>query len=375
MRHVRKKQKQRDPQGAETVMTSKDVLSLYRRGKRDFRHIRVEEGADLAGANLQGASFLGATLRRVDLSGAFLTHVQLKGADLTGARLCGAVVNATDLIDATFAEGDLSKADFTGASMNRTICTNADMRFAHFGNANLNKAVLTGANLRGVSLSTTYLFDLDVSPLCDEGQLRHVSPSSVDSRTVIKSYRNPHLLQFMIDCGVPPLFATYMIDCARALNEPMLRSLLQSTFISYGGPDEAFAKRVYEALRAHEVVTFFFPETATVGERIDTEVFNRLQEHDRILLICSRHSLERRGVLAEILETLDREARSGGATYLLPIMLDDYVLTEWRQNHPVLAERVCRRVIADFRGAKRSRRAFDAAMARVIDALKSKRLN
>lgn len=55
-------------------------------------------------------------------------------------------------------------------------------------------------------------------------------------------------------------------------------------------------------------------------------------------------------------------------------MLDDYVLTDWRQNHPALAERVSRRVIADFRRAKRSRRAFDAALARVIDALKSKRV-
>lgn len=315
------RKKQRDPGIVGAVLTSKDLLSLYRRGRRAFRDICVEEGADLAGANLQGASFLGATLRRVDLSGAFLTHVQFKGADLTGARLCGARVNATDLIAATFAEGDLSKADFTGASMNRAICTNADMRFAHFGNANLNEAVLSGAKLRGMSLSTTYLFDLDVSPLCDEGQLRHGSPSSVDSRTVIKSYRHPRLQQFMIDCGVPPIFATYMIDCARAVNEPMLRSLLQSTFISYGGPDEAFARKIYDALRAHEVVTFFFPETATVGERIDTEVFNRLQEHDRTLLICSRHSLERRGVLAEIQETFDRKPDAGARHISCPSCL------------------------------------------------------
>jgi len=79
-------------------------------------------------------------------------------------------------------------------------------------------------------------------------------------------------------------------------------------------------------------------------------------------------------VLNEIQETLDREARDGGATYLLPIMLDDYVLTGWRKSHPELAERVGRRIIGDFRGAKRSRQAFDAAVARVIDALKIKRV-
>jgi hypothetical protein len=47
-----------------------------------------------------------------------------------------------------------------------------------------------------------------------------------------------------------------------------------------------------------------------------------------VLLLCSRHSLNQKGVLNEIQETLAREARDGGASYLLPIMLDDYVLKE-----------------------------------------------
>jgi hypothetical protein len=136
------------------------------------------------------------------------------------------------------------------------------------------------------------------------------------------------------------------------------------------GPDEAFARKLYDALRAHKVVVFFFPETATVGERLDNEVFRQIQEHDRVLLVCSRDSLNRPGVVNEIRETLDREARDGGATYLLPIMLDDYVLTGWPASHPELAERVGRRIIGDFRGIKRSRRAFDKALARVVDALK-----
>jgi hypothetical protein len=150
------------------------------------------------------------------------------------------------------------------------------MRFSNLGNPTLDSAILKGAKLSGARLSATYLFDLDVGPLCDAGGLKHAGPSSIDCRTVIKSYQHTGLPQFMIDCGVPEIFVTYMVDCARAVNEPILRSLLQSTFISYGGPDEAFARRVYKALRAHQVVTFFFPETATVGEksiRRSSEVF------------------------------------------------------------------------------------------------------
>jgi hypothetical protein len=190
---------------------------------------------------------------------------------------------------------------------------------------------------------------------------------------VMRSYQHPGLKRFLLDCGVPAIFAEYMVDCARALREPLLRSMMQSTFISYGGPDERFARRLYDALREHQVTVFFFPVTATVGERIDNEVFQGIQEHDRVILVCSQASLDRPGVLNEIQETFDREARDGGATYLLPIMLDDYVLTGWKESQPSLAERVNRRVVADFRKAIRSRKAFDSALSRLVDALKKSR--
>ena len=79
-------------------------------------------------------------------------------------------------------------------------------------------------------------------------------------------------------------------------------------------------------------------------------------------------------MINEIQETLDRETRDGGASYLLPVMLDDYVLTGWRETHPELAERVGRRIIGDFRKTRRNKGAFDAAMARIVDTLKVKRV-
>jgi hypothetical protein len=331
------------------------------------------DGAQLSGVNLTSASFYMSSMRNVDLSGATLQWVQLKGADLTSACLSNAMVNATDLIAANFTEADLSHADFTGASLNEANLSMANMTRAYFGNTTLSGAKLVGATLNYARVGGTHFDDVDISAFCDAARVKHVSPSFIDSRTVMKSYSHPKLKRFLVDCGVPEIFAEYMIDCARALGEPVLKSLMQSTFISYGGPDEPFARKLYDALRAHSVMVFFFPETATVGERIDNEVFRRIQEHDRVLLVCSQESLNRTGVINEIQETLDREARDGGATYLLPIMLDDYVLTGWRKTNSVLAERVGRRIVADFRKARHSKRAFDYAMARVIDALKTKR--
>jgi TIR domain-containing protein/pentapeptide repeat protein len=349
-----------------------ELRAEYEKGERRFWGA-ILDNLDLRGLNLRGASLLGASLKGAKLDGLDLTHAQLKAANLTGATLQGAELVATDLIGATFVGADLRNVDLTGASLTRADCTDADMRESWFNVTTLEDIRLVRTRLDKINISGANFGDVDVRPFCDARGVTHSRPSSVDARTVVRSYQHPGLKRFMVDCGVPAIFAEYMIDCARALQEPSLRSMMQSTFISYGGPDERFARRLYDALREHQVMVFFFPVNARVGERIDTEVFRNLQEHDRIILVCSRASLNRPGVLNEVQETFDREARDGGATYLLPIMLDDYVLTEWKESQPALAERVNRRVVADFRNTIRSRKKFDSALSRLVDVLKKSR--
>jgi hypothetical protein len=353
-------------------MSAEELLDAYKGGRRGFRFLILDD-INLEGANLRDATFYESSLQRANLRGATLTHVQFKGADLTDARLSRAAINATDLIGANLVGAELYDADLTGAALNRANCSGANMSRVNLGNARLVSTILVGARFHRASLSSTNLADVDVGPLCNATRIRHDGPSSIDSRTVIRSYQHPRLKKFMLSCGVPPVFVEYMIECARAIDESTLRSLMQSTFISYGGPDEQFARKLYEALKAHGVITFFFPESATFGERIDNEVFRRLQEHDRVILICSHDSLDRPGVLNEVQETFDREARDGGATYLLPVTLDDYVFEGWRAAQPQLAERVGRRVVGDFRDTAQNRKAFDQALGRLLDALRVRR--
>jgi uncharacterized protein YjbI with pentapeptide repeats len=335
-------------------------------------HVDIS-GVDLSRADLTAATFYGANLSGADLSKCTLTFVQLKGANVKSARLVGAMLNATDLIAADFAGSDLSRADLTGAALHRANLVGADLSRANFNGTQLSEATLSKARVTGANLFHAVLCDVDVSTFCNESDLQHGGPSHIDFRTVLKSHHHPRFRQFITDCGVPHLFSEFMIDCARASDDRMLMELMQSTFISYGGPDEAFARKLYDALKARGVVTFFFPQTATAGARIGDEVFRGIQAHDRVLLVCSRASLERVGVINEIQETLDREARDGGATYLLPITLDDHVFEDWAHSQPVLADRVKGRVVADFRGARRSSVKFESALGRVIDALKKRR--
>jgi hypothetical protein len=111
--------------------------------------------------------------------------------------------------------------------------------------------------------------------------------------------------------------------------------MLQSIFISYGGPDEDFARKLYEALHSNGVRTFFFPEHAELGEKLHDTMRNGVNEHDRVVLVCSKASLDRPGVLNELEEILAREARDGGASYLIPIRLDDYVFNGWNPGRAV----------------------------------------
>lgn len=37
---------------------------------------------------------------------------------------------------------------------------------------------------------------------------------------------------------------------------------MQSTFISYGQPDDAFARRLYESLTSKRITVFYFPDPA-----------------------------------------------------------------------------------------------------------------
>jgi hypothetical protein len=341
------------------------VLDAYGRGERDFDYVRLDH-AHLADCGLGDATFIESSFRGAAFERVRLAHAEFTACDLTGASFDGTTLDQVSLTETSLRGARLAGLNTFEATLDGVDATGADLTGANLFLAHLWDTRLTDATLDGVTLGFTTFTAMDLSPFCDAAGLVHHGPSNVDLRSVMRSYRHPGVKRFLMDCGVPPLVAEYTIAAAEAEGDA-LKSLMRSTFISYGGPDEAFARRLYDELRKHGVTTFFFPETARLGRRIGDEVHSRIQEHDRVILVCSRASLDRPGVRNEIQETFDREARDGGATYLLPIRLDDYVLDGW--DDP-LAPRVRDRVVGDFSGAMDDDRTFDAAMSRLLAALR-----
>ena len=329
-------------------------------------------GANLTHANLTKATLTDATLTDAILSRANLIRADLLNADLTQANLNSAKLTGADLTGANLTRANLTRADLNGANLTRANLTRADLTRADLTGADLTGADLTGADLTGAALGMTTLVDLDVSALAGASVLRQLGPSYVDVRTITRSHRHPRIKDFLTACGVPWIFSEYMLDCAKAETARDSSALMQSTFISYGQPDDAFARRLYESLIGRQITVFYFPETARWGERISDEVHDQLNHHDRVILICSEDSLNRPGVLNEIHETLDREAHDGGANYLLPIALDDYLSDPggWERLQPKLTRRIRARIVGDFRHWQSSTTDYDKALNRLIDALK-----
>ena len=336
--------------GARPPDTREELLRRHATGERDFSH------AQLGGANLFRADLRGVRLRATNLSGANLSGANLSDADLNGANLRGANLTNADLGGANFMGADLREANLNNASLAET----------NFSGANF-----SGANLSGAMLMGTLLVDIDLSAMCDASPpvVAH-GISIVDFRTIIKSLRSPNLKAFLQRIGLPEVFVEFDVSCAESLDGSFIKKMLQSTFLSYGSPDEAFARMLYEALHRNGVTTFFFAEHAVPGAKLHRMMRKGVNEHDRVILVCSRASLDRKGVLNEIEETLARESRDGGAAYLIPIRLDGYVFSGWNPLNPDTAQSVRDRVVADFEGADTDPAKFNDGLRKLIASLK-----
>ena len=373
-------------------------------------------GADLAGANLSGANLeeailseaqLGgaklasASLTEAELSGADLSHADLRNADLGGAQLewanlsmaalggvnlaeayleranlVGANLEVAEIWDAKLIEANLSRANLDGVDLRASDLSGANLTSANLTDADLTATVLTDANLGGADLTDATLVDVTLpASACDADRLLG---AYVDWRTVARSLLATDLQSTLVRTGMPDVAALYLIDSLRTLDAMDLLTMLQSVFLSYGGPDEAFAVRLRETLTANGVKTWFYPRNAVPGRRHHRHLQAKIHAYDRMILCCSAASLQREGVLHEVEEVLEREQDEGGSEVMIPVLLQPIFDTgktppSWwpaGKEHIYLALR--RRVGADFVGAMNDESKWNEQIGRLLEALRKR---
>jgi len=286
---------------------------------------------------------------RPHLFKANLTRANLYGANLYGAKLIG--------------------ADLTWAHL-----TWAHLTWANLYGANLSRAILTGANLTEVGVSGTAFADVDLSQVKGLESVRHGSPSSIGVDTLARTLRGSggkftdEQMVFFLGAGVPDVLLEY------------LPSLLQDNpvqfyqcFISYSTRDEAFAARLNEDLNQAGVKTWKWNLDALPGRGLRDNIDFAIRNYDKMILVCSAHSLTSRPVEREIERALRKEdqLREQGnvdTDVLVPIMLDGFVL-HW--DSPYAAD-VTRYYIPDFSSATPDSAKYKQELDKLVEALNPK---
>jgi hypothetical protein len=323
-------------------MANPEHLKILEQGVEVWNRWRAEasispdlRNAFLYSAHLSGVDLHRADMRRANLQGAKLTNSRLSQADLREADLRNADLNNADLSGADFHGAQLHQAKLRSANLNRTHLNGAalrwtDLREACLGNADLRGADLTNADLRGTNLRQatlgswmiagiypieTILTGANLHGANNLDACVHIGPSTIDHRTIAKSGRLP--LSFLRGCGLPDALIDYLPSL---LNEPIQ---LYSVFISYSHRDEAFAKRLYDALQGKGVRCWYAPEDVQGGKKIHEQIDAAIRVYDKLLLILSEHSMNSEWVKTEIANARRREVTQN-RRILFPIRLVDF---------------------------------------------------
>lgn len=279
--------------------------------------------ADLAGAVLRNSTFRGAVLGGADLTKADLSHANLGGAHLgrailDGATLIGAQLRGTDLYSA-----EIGAADFTGADVGWVVFGNVDLR-------------------NTIGLETVH----------------HAGPSTIGIDTIQRSHgRIPAV--FLRGAGVTHDFITY--------SESLLsnRPEFSSCFISHSHEDQDFSDRLYHDLRDRDIRVWYFPEHATPGRDVWDEIDEVIKRFDKLIVVCSRHSLTSGPVIREIVRALDREDKELSEV-VCPIRIDEYIFNGWQHARRL---DVLQKVVADFSGWRENPAHYLNSLVKLVTAL------
>ncbi len=302
--------------------------------------------ANLSGANASGASLSGAKLSRANLSGTDLTGANLSSADLSGANLI-----AASLIDANLSRANLSRADLISANLSRANLSRANLDNTSFSEACLDRTIFAFE-----SLKTARGLDMCI----------HRGPSAIDYDTLMCSGKLPEV--FLRGCGLPDDLVRYL------LLESKQKDQFHSCFISFSHADESFARRLHGALQRRGVRCWLDEHQVPAGDKIHHAVDESVRLWDKVLLCCSKESLNSWWLDKQVEQALLKEERLSKERHkevraIIPLNLDGHIFMpdwqDWKQQH------LTSRMAPDFTNWDKDDEKFEKQLEQVFKALRA----
>jgi hypothetical protein len=367
-----------------TVISDWQLPAIVATGDKDFRYCQIRSsGTGVRGGSdidFRQCNFGVSMLFTGEFRNTSFDHARMSNSSYYHARFENCSFSQVSFADSilaftSFRNCDLSGCSFRRANFDTVSFTNCSLRGAGILGARCEGIRMVNCDLNWFDVTDVAFFESDIEPFVTSERVRSATHLALDWQTICKSQRSPGLRAFLVRSGMPEIMAIYLVDAARTVDANLLFRLMRSTFISYGGPDAPFARLLRDRLQANGVRTFYFETDAVPGERIHLTMRTGVNSYDRVILICSAASLQRPGVRNEIEETFAREARDGGASYLIPVALDDFVFG-WTDPVGVA---IRDRVVADFRGLsaatiegrKDDEERFVQGLGRLLSALRA----
>jgi len=367
-----------NPEHLEIVLKGPESINQWRKQHPTERFDLSK--ANLSSTDLSWASLSGGNLSKANLSNAKLFIARLVETDLSEANLNGAVLIGADLTLANLSRASLSDALLFGVNLYYANLSKVDLSEAELPDTYFYNTILTATNFNKAIFSNVTFANCNLSDCKGLESVIHQGPSSIGIDTLMRSI-GAIPKAFLRDAGVPDT----IIDFFSSLEEG---PRYYTCFISYGSPDADFAGRLYKDLTRKKVRCWEYSESAAIGRGIWANIDRAIAAYDKVIVICSKDSLNRVGVLNEIERALQKEeslhkenarlikeTEKGKKPKLLdedvlcPVRLDDYVITEWK--HPRKAD-VTKKHIGDFCDWKTNKKKYDLEFSKLLHALDPK---
>jgi hypothetical protein len=323
------------------------------------------EDADLSGAILDGAHLIGAHLVNAKLSRTSMRDARLMASYLNFANMADAILDGAGLGEAKLAYTDLRNASLVNASFDyatlyEVSLDGADLRGSDLEHCLIGAVSAVGANFAGAQMGDSVLANCDLRGAIGLDSVEHTAPSTVGIDTLLRSGSSlPR--KFLLGVGIPRKFLSQVLPSATK----GIRFF--SCFLSYSTKDTPFVKKLYNDLRAKGVQAWFFPESAKPGGRVWSEIETGLRSQDKVVVICSKNSLDSGPVLREVERALNREDQEKKEV-LFPIRIDRYLFDGW--SHPRKSD-IVDRVVGDFTGWKRDEDRYRKSLDSLVKALRA----